>query len=154
MGVIGKRLILSFRYEDVLTPTDRGGIEGRVKTARDSDIMMTLMTQGGRVRGSQGSCGCGGYFRPWGSLIWLLGKPPSLADGESHREGSCPAMTDGETNGLWNSISCEIHSEGGVASTIIQSHASTTVWVRLRPQQTAFSWLVEPQIALLIEIYP
>lgn len=72
------------------------------------DIMETLMTQGGRGGGgSQSSCGCGAYFRPWGSLIWLPGKPPSAADRESHREGSCPAVTDRETNGLWNSVSCE-----------------------------------------------
>lgn len=106
------------------TPTDR---EVRWNRGRGKDSARAVTSwwpcwpREVKLRGSQGSCGCGGYFRPWGLLIWLPGKPPSIADGESHREGSCPAMTDGETNSLWNSISCETHSEGGAASTIIQS---------------------------------
>lgn len=60
-------------------------------------------------------------------------------------------MTDGETNGLWNSISCEMRSEGGAASTIRQSHTNTAAWVRLGPQHTAFSRIREPQITLLID---
>lgn len=40
-------------------------------------------------------------------------------------------MTDGETNGLWNPISCETYSKGVAASTIIHNHANTTLWLRL-----------------------
>lgn len=106
--------------------------------------MATLMTRGGRFRRkSQGSCGCGGYFRPWGRLIWLPGKPPSIADGESHREGSCPAMTDGETNDLWNSISCETHSEGAHLYRVMPTL-----------QYGSDSWFKWPQIILLTEMYP
>lgn len=78
--------------------------------------------------------------------LGLLGNPPSIAYRKSHREWSCPAMTDGETNDLWNSISCERHSKAGAASTIVPCHA--------RPQQMTFSWLREPQITLLIEMCP
>lgn len=102
--------------------------------------------------GAKAPVGVGVTCGPWGRLIWLPGKPPCIADGESHREGSCPAMTDGETNGLWNSISCEIHSEGGAASTIIENHANTTVWVRPGSQKMGFSWLREPQITLMMDI--
>lgn len=91
---------------------------------------MTSVTQGDGVsQRGQGSCGCGGYFRPWGHLI--PGKPPSITHGESHREESCPALTDGETNGLWNSISCETYCKGVDASTIMHNHANNTASLRL-----------------------
>lgn len=60
--------------ENSVLATERKRGEG----GSDSDIMATLMTQVRRVGGSQGSCGCGGYFRPRGRLNWLPGKPPSL----------------------------------------------------------------------------
>lgn len=96
----------------------RGEVEQRAgqRQCWGGDIMMTSLAQRGRGRRSQGSCGWGDLFSPRGPLIWLPGKHPSIAERESHWEGSCPALTDEETNGLWNSISCETHSQGGAAS--------------------------------------
>ena len=55
---------------------------------------------------------------PWESPIAVV---------ENHKEASCPAMIDGETNGLRSSTICKPNSEWEGASAIIHSQT-----VRLR----------------------
>lgn len=118
-----------------------------------TDITITPVTRGGRTRGSKAPVGVAVTLGPQGQLIWLPGKPPSIADRESHWGGSCPAMTDGETNGLWNSISCEIHSEGGAASRITESCQCYTLG-QGQAEQMASCCFREPQITWLIKRHP
>lgn len=56
------------------------------------------------------------------------------SDGEGHTEH----LTDGETNGVWNSIGCETHSEGGRVTPTLQ-YGSDSGQSFIRPRGPSIS---------------
>jgi len=94
---------------------------------------MTLMTQVRRVRGSQGSCGCGGYFRTHiSSGSWEpLTERDAAQQWQIKRQTAC---------GIPRAVKLTVR-----ASAIIERHANIAERVRLRPQPT---W---PSVSLLFK---
>ena len=78
--IVKNSVLITGRHKET-NQADRGGIERGAKTG--SDFMMTPMTRGGKVGGSQRSCGCGGFFKPLGRQIWLPGKSGRVTEREA-----------------------------------------------------------------------